>query len=534
MTSPGFPDRTWRRAAAVLLVLLSAIVLATFSDYGLTWDEEAHRIYGELVLSWYSSGFSDRSAFEFRNAFLYGGLFDATAQLLTRVSPLGVYETRHLVNGAFGVLGIVATYRIGALIHGPRAGVLSAALLALTPAFYGHSFNNPKDIPFASLSALALFYIMKAGRELPRVRWSLVARTGVAIGAALGVRVGGAFLLGYAGVHWGARCVDACRHVERTEAAGIVALGLARLAAVFALAWATMLVFWPWAQVEPFARPLEALAAATRFGWEGTTLFDGASLSSGDLPWRYLPTWFAITLPEAYFVALACGAFWAGSAVIRRRPPDRVRLHEVGLLGLAVVFPIAAAIGLRSVLYDAHRHFLFVLPPLASVAGISLAQFTSSDHASRLARRAAAVAVAGSLALTVADMVRLHPYQTVFFNRAVAGGLRGASSRFETDYWGASYREGIEAVLRRYRPWGRAPVTIANCSEPSLTGHWLERSGTPAFVQVLSEDDPDLLLATTRWDCHRTQGNVLHVVEREGVPLLYVIERRQRGVWVDE
>jgi hypothetical protein len=131
-------------------------------------------------------------------------------------------------------------------------------------------------------------------------------------------------------------------------------------------------------------------------------------------------------------------------------------------------------------------------------------------------------------------MVALHPYQTLFFNRAVAGGLERASERFETDYWGASYREGIEAVLRHYRPWDRAPVKVANCSDPWQTRYWIDQAGATTFVQVDPEDDPDLFLATTRWNCHRVPGRVLHVVERRGTPLLYVLELRRRGQWIDE
>jgi hypothetical protein len=35
----------------------------------------------------------------------------------------------------------------------------------------------------------------------------------------------------------------------------------------------------------------------------------------------------------------------------------------------------------------------------------------------------------------------------------------------------------------------------------------------------------DIFLASTRSDCHKTAGEVLHVVERMGVPLLYVIRK---------
>src|ERR1044071_8282194 len=44
------------------------------------------------------------------------------------------------------------------------------------------------------------------------------------------------------------------------------------------------------------------------------------------------------------------------------------------------------------------------------------------------------------LALSIIPIVRLHPYQSTYYNELV-GGTRGASLRFETDYWLSSYRE---------------------------------------------------------------------------------------------
>jgi ketosteroid isomerase-like protein len=46
-------------------------------------------------------------------------------------------------------------------------------------------------------------------------------------------------------------------------------------------------------------------------------------------------------------------------------------------------------------------------------------------------------------------------------------------------------------------------------------------------------DDPDILLATTRYRCMEEMGQPVHVVERMGVPLLYVFERHPRGRWTE-
>jgi hypothetical protein len=126
-------------------------------------------------------------------------------------------------------------------------------------------------------------------------------------------------------------------------------------------------------------------------------------------------------------------------------------------------------------------------------------------------------------------MVRLHPYQSIYFNRAIAGGLPGADGRFELDYWGASHREGVEWLLSNVVPdAGAAPVRVGNCYEPFFTGYPISRDprGT-AFENVALDRGPEIVLAGTRFGCARRLQErgwrVLHVVERLGVPLLYVL-----------
>jgi len=516
----------WDLAAVLLLVALAAIILGTFTGYGTTWDEAYHLDYGDLILAWYRSWFHDRRALDFLDLYLYGGLFDAPVQFVARMLPLDLYEGRHLVNAAVGLAGIAATWRMGVLVGGPAAGFAAAALLALTPTFYGHAFANPKDIPFATLSAVALWAALKSARRAPRIPWLWVLAAGAAAGAAMGVRMGGVALLAWLGLAWVGQVAARAPRPPWRETIGSVAL---RFAAATAVAWAVMLVFWPWAQLAPFTRPIEALRAASHFQTVNPVLFAGRTVPSNALPWTYLPTWFAVTLPEAYLVAaLAAALLVLGMLVGWQARPSAAALVELAVLGLAAIALPVAAIAIGSNIYDAQRHFLFALPPLAVLSGTALSAFARSRAPAAL-RVLLVCAAAAASAVTLVDAVRLHPYEYVYFNRLIGGGLQGAAGRFETDYWGASYREGAEWLLREYQsPPGRV-TTVANCSLPFLTGYWLARTpeGRARFRTVRLSPSTDVFLATTRYGCASgVPGRVLHTVEREGVPLLYVFELR--------
>jgi hypothetical protein len=119
-TRRGFPalDR-WTLAVALLLLAAVAVMLATFLDYGLTWDEERQHVYAGYVLDWYRTWGRNRAALAYFNLQYYGGFFEIVAESIGRLLPLGIYEGRHLVNVLFGWLGLWGAYRLGSLIAGP-------------------------------------------------------------------------------------------------------------------------------------------------------------------------------------------------------------------------------------------------------------------------------------------------------------------------------------------------------------------------------------------------------------------------------
>ena len=88
-----------------MLVAVAIIAAVTFRDYGLGWDDYTHSEYGDLLLAFYGSGFSDQRALSFVNLYKYGGGFDMAAALAAKVLPFGLFETRRLLGAAVGVVG---------------------------------------------------------------------------------------------------------------------------------------------------------------------------------------------------------------------------------------------------------------------------------------------------------------------------------------------------------------------------------------------------------------------------------------------
>lgn len=235
---------------AVFLVAVCVVAAATFVNYGVTWDEDLHAYYGELIVRYYASLGVDQTALTWWNLYIYGGAFDLPATLLTKISPLGYYETRHAFNAAIGILGIVGTWKLARSLGGPRAGLIAAIGLALTPNYFGHMFNNPKDIPFAVGMVWGLYYLVLILRILPNLAPSLAIRFGVALGLTAGVRIGGILLFAYLGL--AILALSAWHGLAARSFAEAVRYGwrsgLGTALPALVIGYSMLLLFWPYAQ----------------------------------------------------------------------------------------------------------------------------------------------------------------------------------------------------------------------------------------------------------------------------------------------
>jgi hypothetical protein len=522
-------DAICERLSFGLIAAAAILALATFRDYGVTWDEDAHNWYGNFVLDYYLSFFTDQTALHWRDLYNYGAIFDTIAAALNRVSPIGVYETRHLLNAAVGILGLVGCCRLAHAFGGARAGLIATLFLLLTPNYYGQMFNNPKDIPFAVGVVWSTYYMIRIIPLLPRPPFDILIRLGVTVGMTMGVRVGGLLLLCELGL------LLALDGVWRTIAARRLSLliGSAWIALwrvllpIGLVAYPVMLLFWPWGQTDPLANPLRALAFFSHQTFPFPTLFAGQFVLASDLPWAYLPTYIAIALPELILVLLLCAPIIGAAAVWRQG--RRIRREQVLMhlfLGFAIVFPVAFAISVKAVLFDGMRHFIFLLPLIAVAAALI------GEQALRgLIRLRYRWPIYGGLAAYgiahVSVMVMLHPNQYVYYN-AFVGGVEGAQRNFKLDYWANSYAEAVQGLedflLAAYGlEFEDHEFTVAVCGPPISADYFFPAN----FRYTRERAQADFFIAFTKDNCDRTlQGRSVYRVERMGALLSVVLDRR--------
>lgn len=513
----GLDSKGWQRLFYVLIALYGVIVLMTFSQYGITTDEPLHVMYGEHIAQWYGSLFRDHTVFTASNLWIYGGFFDSVVYVLKHLVPMDVYELRHVLCGLVGVMGIWGAYRIGALLGGPRAGFLAALFLILTPRYYGHVFNNTKDIPFAVGYLWSLYYVIRALGMLPNLSREVIWKLGIVLGLTFGIRSSAALLVCYLGLFMGLRYVQIWRF-EKADVLQDWRSQLVRLLALGALVYVTVFPFFPYMHLHPITGLWESLTAFSKFPEVHYNFFEGRYIASNALPWHYIPQWLLMTVPEFVMMGFVVGcvcvvATWRGDGI------RSVRFLQVSVLIFAGVFPIVFGMISHTPLLNGIRHLTFVIPPLVVVSALGVSEFV------RLVKvmwfvRGVGIVMAGAVLAVGFDMVMMHPNQYVYFNRVFGGGLAEAATKYDTDYWNHTYKQGVR--------WLEVHHKDAEDKKPvvgSLYKNVAYMLNDSQFDFTLSNlHHADFYLGNAWFDAHRAvPGEVLHTIDVQGVPLLYVI-----------
>jgi hypothetical protein len=518
--------------AVILLVLTGAIAAVTFRDYGLGWDDYTHSQYGDLLVSLYSSGFTDKRALSFVNLYMYGGGFDLLAALTAKILPFGLFETRRLVGAAVGLIGLFVTWRLGRRLGGPLAGLIALVLLAACPLYYGHMFINAKDGPFAVTSAIALLGIVRAFEEYPRATPATIALCGLGVGLAVGSRVMGGFAVLDAILPLPLILAIRARTDGLKPAFSESGLFLVAFIPGAILAYLVMGLVWPWSVVAPL-NPFHAVEYFSNFfekPWR--ELFEGQLIPVPDMPRSYVPMLAALQLP-GLLLALGLGGIAGAIAVIAgfgKRSVSAGRRAALLATVLAATLPVLITIAARPAMYNGIRHFVFTLPPFAALGGFAAAWiYQRADRIGRIAVAAAALVLIAGIALPIIAMVRLHPFEYTYFNR-IAGGPEGARSRYMLDYWGLSLTQAsrqLRAVIAEQQwnpPKGTWTVAVCGPHPPVVVALG------PQFTTTWNPKGADFAMMLGEFYCAKLDAPELFEIVRDGVVFARVYDIRSRSI----
>lgn len=522
-------------AAGLLLLMVSVS-----HQYGISGDENFHRMYGHHIVDYYKTFGKDTTAATTNGPdslmVFYGGFYDGTAAMLSRTMPsVNEWDIRHAWNSMFGWFAMFCAGLVVVEIAGWQAGLLTLILMAFSPRFFGESMNNPKDITMAAGYMITYVFIIKFLKQLPKPTLKTAIGLGLSIGMAMGIRIGGLLLIPYLFLFYGM----AMWMLLGSEVFNFSKFGeniwpsfkFALLASV--MGYFVSLLFWPYGLVAPFSHPFEALNVAQKFPVQIRILFEGASISSTEVPWHYIPKWMLISTPLFGLIGLVL------SFILVPQMAREKKLLLLGFLYFTIVFPIGYVIYKKSVLYDTMRHFFFVYPSIIMLAALAFNYII--NILSKNMKYAAVAVLLVLVALPARFMFANHPNEYVYFNEIV-GGIKGAYGNYETDYYMNSVKQcadWMKAHENLKRTDGRKTTIYSNAIAPTYFYfiHDTSYVGTGyASYRARSEKDADYEIMYNRFVDRELLLNgcfppeqAVHTIYADGVPLSCVVRKDDRS-----
>ncbi len=436
-------------------VAMLAIGALTVHEYGVSIDEPDNYRYATDTLNAYPSFFGTLYEPRYYSAYDgHGPAFVTIASILINIVQF-VFPTVfapdlwHFSYFIAFQITCLCLYKLARRWFNNWSAWGILILFSTQPLFFGHAFINPKDIPFmalfiasivtgfamvdrtasqASYPEIKMENIVSAdnfGRTLwrqfryqvakcftePMVLWA-----GIILGLTTSIRILGP----YAGAIVALYALY--KSIRRTP-------GL--FLAYFTTAALVCYLTWPILWSDPLAGILHAFRVASEYPWQGSVLFDGKVIAATDLPARYLPWMMFIQFTEAAIILFVVGAVLATWKAFKEKI-----MEPIALLLIWFLAPLAAIILSRSVVYDGFRHIFFLLPPLFICTGFAFDWIFKKLKAVALRL----VVLALVMVPAIFSIVRLHPYEYIYYNGFV-GGTQGAYEKYELDYWATSYRE---------------------------------------------------------------------------------------------
>jgi hypothetical protein len=537
MPSPEKTESNYRWFSLGLLLLCVGIGIATIRDYGMGWDEVTRWKSGDLKVEYYNALFSsDDPMVVLRSAETdaYPGFFDINLSLLHRLAGGDRFILGHGQAFVFGLVGLIALWGIGSVFGGARLGFWAVVLMVLTPTFYGHWFHNPKDVPFAATYTLGLWGMIEFFRRYPVFKKRLLVATGIAVGLCMATRVAGMVLLAYftAAVVvvviirlWENRKNLYWQRFMRGLWPWLIALPCVSL-----IAYATLFPWWPASHRDLLSISGATLQELHTRASDIPLFFRGAIIWAADAPFYYTLWMFLIKVTELMLIGLILLVPFSWLRLRAYFTTDRsMRLAPaLVVLLLGGFFPLFYLTWTAPALHNGARHFLFVFPALCVCAAWAYLQANDWIQANRPTLWRAALLVFALLVLfPLTQLIKLHPYQYVYFN-SLAGGVAGAYGSYESEYWFTCSKHAVEELQLQL---DADPVLMPTDGtvqifvlgprqvvEPFIPGHF-EIVGDPNLA--------DFLILNTQMLMHtRYAGEELFRIERMGAPLCVVLRNQ--------
>lgn len=504
----------------LLLSLFTLFSIFTYKHYGITWDEEIEIHRGRYLVGYLLGRVSDDTYFNTikeRLTFAYNHLYPAILGignvLLNFLSlkqfPQIDFENIHLLNLLFnGFLLIAISYTLFYRIYKiPLYAILGVIFILLTPRIIGHMPTNLKDIPFATFYFTTICMIIFTFNK-PSIMKILILIPFFFLTQSsrfIGYTIYPIYLL-YSIIYY-------IYNKPQESFKTFITYRIFEVIIIFMSSSFLTLITWPYLGKNYFQGMSELIKISSKYPFHAPFLTAGKDIYPGHSVAFYIFAWYFAITPIPIFLGLILNLLY-----FKRWNLINAFMWLIVLL-ITMLFLI-----IRPHLYDELRQILFYQVLLSCLSAFGFIEFLrNSKH--KIAKFVI-ILIFGIFGLKlIYDLKKLHPYEYIYFNELV-GGLKGASNKFETDYWGACQKEAFNYLIKnRDLTNKKLYVVFAHgVGDPIYYSH--------KYKFYFSNDDVDYVIAIKRWgiaDRFLKDSNysLIYEVKRDGVPLCFVFERKK-------
>lgn len=477
----------------ILLAVNLIIGLLTFQSYGLSWDEPLFYDYAKALQAAYNPEAWFSGSFDLQQAFGASGsdhanrgpayivLAQPVVSLLLSID-LDEASAWHLTNFLVFQIGVYLFYQFTLRWVSPSTALFTSSLFSWQPLLWGHSFINPKDIPFLVFFLGAVHFGFELVDELvlnKKVQWTTIITAAFFVGISTSIRVLGPL----------ASILTLCYALTRIQKIPHIELAKS-IAAYTGLSLLVVFATWPYLWMNPLQNFIEVFGFMSDNPTQLNVLFNRQYYQADELPHRYLPILMIYTLTEPIW-----GLFLSGLGIALWKSDTKKRVTLLIILAWLII-PAGYVMLRTPPMYDGYRHFLFMLPPVFFFSGFAF-EYLILWIKNIPARFLSAALILG---FGIIPLFQLHPYQYAYYN-LFAGGVGGVFRNYETEYWLTCYKEAVETFNQTAPPNAvlvvkREPYIAEYYTRPDITvldyRTDMKKTQTGDFILINSRSNEDI------------------------------------------
>ena len=462
------------------IFLLTGILI--FKDYGISTDEDFHRLVGFYWLNYLADFFPNsnflidvknkikligdltltvESAEKFK---FYGVIFDLPLAFIETIfnitDPKKYFYLRHFLNFFIFWISSIFFYKILILrFKNWFLAITGLLFYILSPRIFAESFYNNKDLILLSLFSISFYYVLiffKKENNFNSIKLAIISAictSSRVLGMLLIITCLLIYIFDLISLFW----------IKIRSYNKYIILIISYI--IF------LIIIWPHLWENPLKNFYNTIKIFSNYQHIMQVLYNGNYYYSNNLPWHYPIIWPLITTPIPHIFFFICGIFF----LIRRFLLRFVKIDDpnknnhlwlgyrekfdVFLFFLLSIF-FFLIIKLNATLYDGWRQLYFIHSIIIYFAIYSIQKFYYYFKNIKYIFKYLLAAYASFLIYVLFTM---HPMQMVYFNFLAK---RDVSINYQVDYWGLSSIQALKKILN-YEP-KKTKIKIANASYATL------------------------------------------------------------------